>query len=86
MSAISRAQRRKHAFLYQRHARCIDVVTPPAKDRLRDAILQHHDGPGAVDDDRTSAAKVVQRMGIEDVKLRRGRSVIEFRRQGLPPG
>jgi hypothetical protein len=71
---------RKQAFLYQRHACRINVVTPPAKSRLCDAILQHHHRPGAVDDDRTSAAKVVQRMSIEDVKMRRGRSAIEFRR------
>jgi hypothetical protein len=61
-------------------------VTPPAKGRLWDAILQRHYGSSAVDDDRTSAAKVVQRMGIEDIKMRCGRSAIELRRQSLPFG
>jgi hypothetical protein len=56
---------RKHAFLYQRHACGINVLTAPAKRR-------------------TSAAKVVQRLSIEDIKMRRGRSGIEFRRYDLP--
>jgi hypothetical protein len=71
---------RKHAFLYQRHACRINVVTSRAKSRLCDAILQHHNRPSAADDDRTSGAKIVQRMGIENVKVRRGRSAIELRR------
>jgi hypothetical protein len=71
---------RKHAFLHYRHARRINVVAPVAKDRLCHAILSQHHWSGAVDNDRTAAAKVVQRMGIEDIKVRRGNSVLEFRR------
>jgi hypothetical protein len=70
---------RKHGFL-------INVVTSRAKGRLCDAILQHNNGPSAVDENRTTATKVVQRTIVEDVKLHRGDSAIEFRRQRLPLG
>jgi len=58
-------------------------VASPAKSRLGNAVLQRNDRPSTVDDDRTLAAKVVQGMGIEDVKRRSGDPVIEFRRRPL---
>jgi hypothetical protein len=61
----------KRAFLHERRACDINVVTAPTKGRLGDAILQHHDRPSAIDDDRTLAAKVVQGTGIEGIKMRR---------------
>ncbi len=76
----------KHTFLHQRHACRINVVATLAKGRLGDAILEQYHRSSAVDDDRASAAKVVQRMDVEDVELGRGRPAIEFRRQGLGLG
>src|SRR5208282_3755781 len=77
---------RLHALLYHRHACRIDVVTSRAKGRLGETILQRHDRAGAVDYARAAAAKVVQRMGIEDIKLRGGHSTIASRCHVFPCG
>jgi len=68
---------------YKRHACRVNIVASPAKSRLGNAVLQRNDRPSTVDDDRTLAAKVVQGMGIEDVKRRSGDPVIELRRQAF---
>jgi hypothetical protein len=49
-------------------------------------MLQPHDRPGTVDDDRAVAARAVQRCPIQDTELYRGHPAIKRRRERLPPG
>src|SRR5215469_5382765 len=69
---------RKHALFDQPQTRCVNVMTAPAKSRLRHAVLKLRHRPGAIDNDRASAAKVVQRIGIQDIKARRRDPSIKF--------
>jgi hypothetical protein len=76
----------KQALLHQRQAGEINVVTPSLPGRLSDPILQPHDRPATVDDDRAVAAKAAQGRRIQDIELYRGDSAIEGRCERLPPG
>src|SRR5262249_14839259 len=68
----------KHPFLHKRQACDIDIVTAPSKSRLGDAILQYHHRSGAIHNNRTLAAKVVQRAAIKNIKMCRRHSATEF--------
>jgi len=60
----------EQAFFDEGQACNIDIVRATTQRRLRDSILQQHHRPGAINNDRTPSAEVIERAGIQNVKVR----------------
>jgi hypothetical protein len=55
-----------------------DRYSGSAREALSDTVLQQHDRPTAIDDQRAAAAKPIQRLGVENVDTCCGHSAAEF--------